>query len=302
MVRQLPHTGEIFLDHVAHFVPRLDLGARTLEALGFRLTPFTAQQNRTAQGMVPAGMANRCIMLDEGYLEFLTVVSGTELARQFRAATARHVGLHLIAFATADAAEAHRSMAEEGFCPHAPVSLTRPVETADGETAEARFTVLRVPPEAMPEGRIQMLQHHSEAAVWQERWLGHANGVVSLNAVLIAVSDPEESAARFGRFVGRAPVRRDARWILPLDRGRCVFLAHDRMRDVAPWAEPRMSAPWIVATALSSDDVGLTSVRFAAGGLRPEEIGRDQAVYALPPEIGGFITVLPREAVPVWAA
>ena len=65
MAKQLPGPSEIFLDHLAHFVPNLDEAGATLERLGFRLTPFTAQQNRTPQGMVPAGMANRCIMLRE---------------------------------------------------------------------------------------------------------------------------------------------------------------------------------------------------------------------------------------------
>src|SRR3546814_951187 len=67
IARQLPDRGEIFLDHLAHFVPSLDCAAAVLEKLGFRLTPFAAQRNRPPNGNEPSGMANRCVMLREGY-------------------------------------------------------------------------------------------------------------------------------------------------------------------------------------------------------------------------------------------
>src|SRR3546814_7263498 len=201
--------GEVFLDHLAHFVPSLACAAAALEKLGFRLTPFAAQRNRTSNGTEPSGMANRCVMLREGYLEFLTAVSQSELARQFRTATARHVGLHLVALSVGDWQAAQARLASNDFRPNDPVHLARPVEDEDGKLREARFTVLRVPPEVMPEGRIQLLEHHTRDAVWQARWLGHANGIVALKAVLIAVADPDAAAARFGRFIGRAPTPRE---------------------------------------------------------------------------------------------
>src|SRR3546814_19091159 len=123
-----------------------------LEKLGFRLPPFAAQRNRTPNGNEPSGMANRCVMLREGYLEFLTAVSQSELARQFRAATARHVGLHLVAPSVGDWQAAQARLASEGFQPNDPVPLARPVAEGVGQSREARFTVLRAPPEAYTPG------------------------------------------------------------------------------------------------------------------------------------------------------
>ena len=40
--------------------------------------------------------------------------------------------------------------------------MSRPVETATGPDIAA-FTIARVEPDVMPEGRIQMLTHHTEA-------------------------------------------------------------------------------------------------------------------------------------------
>ncbi len=301
MTRQLPEQDEVFLDHVAHFVPDLDAAAALLARVGFRLTPFTAQQNRTPQGIVPAGMANRCIMLREGYLEFLTAVGDTELARQFHAATARYVGLHLIAFALADPAGAHARLEAGGFRPKAPVNLTRPVTDADGAPGEARFTVLRVPPEVMPEGRVQALQHHTPELVWQPRSLEQDNAVVSLKAVLLSVPDPQEAAQRFGRFVGRTPRRADRRWLLPLERGACVFVAPEDLPAVLPWAGPPPAAPAILATGLGSADPARTAACFAAGGLEPRTLAPGQSLYRFPPEIGGAATVVAQDAQVCWA-
>ena len=52
------------------------------------------------------------------------------------------------------------------------VEMQRPVGTATG-TGTAAFTIARVEPDVMPEGRIQMLTHHTEHTVWQPRWLAH---------------------------------------------------------------------------------------------------------------------------------
>src|SRR3546814_15159989 len=109
-------SAAIFRSHLAHFVPSLDCAAAVLEKLGFRLTPSAAQRNRTPNGNEPSGMANRCVMLREGYLEFLTAVSQSELARQFRAATARHVGLHLVALSVGDWQETGSASCRERVC------------------------------------------------------------------------------------------------------------------------------------------------------------------------------------------
>ena len=84
--------------------------------------------------------------------------------------------------------------------------MPRPVDTEAG-TATAAFTIARVEPGVMPEGRIQMLTHHTEQAVWQKRWLKHPNSAIGLIDVVIAVADVEEAAQRFARFTGRTATR-----------------------------------------------------------------------------------------------
>ena len=74
--RQKPPPGELYLDHVSHFVPDLEAAARVLERLGFAVTPVSIQQTREG----PVGASNRCVMLEEGYLELLTPTHDTPTA------------------------------------------------------------------------------------------------------------------------------------------------------------------------------------------------------------------------------
>src|SRR5256885_2337453 len=166
MTNQLPRPGARFLDHRAPFVPEMDAAAAALERCGFRLTPFTAQTNRVDGEPVPAGTGNRCAMLRQGYVEILTAVAtpggNTELARQLRERIADHVGLHLAAFSSADAAAEHRRLAEARFATLPLVDMRRPGTTRTGSD-ESRFTIPLIAHHRMPEGPAQLLTHHPAA-------------------------------------------------------------------------------------------------------------------------------------------
>ena len=147
---QLPASGQVFLDHVGCFVRDIDKVAEAMGGFDITLTPFTEQQNNGK----PAGTANRCAMFGRGYIEVLTPVSDTPLAAQMNSAIDRYEGLHLICFTTPDANVTAGGLDSQGFRLQSPVELRR--QTADGEAA---FTVLRLQPPGMPEGRIQFCTH-----------------------------------------------------------------------------------------------------------------------------------------------
>ena len=112
--RQLPAGDEIFLDHVAHFVRDAEAASRALARCGFAPTPVSIQVNPDpAGGTRPTGTGNVTAMFARGYIEVLFKTSDTPLSREFDAALARHAGLHLAAFAVADAEQAHRRLAAE---------------------------------------------------------------------------------------------------------------------------------------------------------------------------------------------
>src|SRR5947209_12785226 len=105
--RQLPRGDEIFLDHVAHFVRDRDAASAALVRAGFAPTPVSIQVSPDpAGGARLTGTGNVTAMLSRGYIEALFKTADTPLGRELDAALARHPGVHLAAFAVADAGEA----------------------------------------------------------------------------------------------------------------------------------------------------------------------------------------------------
>lgn len=281
---QLPEPGQVFLDHVAWFVPDMAAAELSFDRLGFTLTPYTPQNNAGPDGPVAAGTGNRCAMLDAGYLEILTSVPGSEtaLSRQLDAAMGRYSGVHLLAFATADAEAEGRRLEALGFHTLPVVHLRRPVEDA-GEDAEAAFTVLRLAPGAMAEGRIQFLTHHTPDLVWRPRFMAADNAVSGLSGVVIAVDDVADAARRYGDFTGRAPVSGGDNAVIALDRGSLILAGPENCRALVPGMElPAM--PFIAAVMLESSDMAATGEYLK---------GRGVDVRALDPGAGPGALLVP---------
>jgi len=299
--RQLPLGTEIFLDHVAHFVPDSAAAAEAMTRAGFAPTPVSVQTNPGPNGTsVPAGTGNVTAMLTRGYIEVLFKTSETPLAREFDAELTRYAGLHLIAFVVADARAASERVAGSGFRTAPVVALRRPVATATGE-AEAAFTVARVLPGEMAEGRVQYLTHHTEDAVWQKRWLTHPNGAKELVDVIAVVADIDEAAARYARFTSRRPVASGMGRSLLLDRGGVQLMEPAGFSRLVPGV-PIPNLPFIGAYAVRVD-----SILGAANGLRARGLNfeqRDNMLFVpFPPAlgVGAWIFVEERSDLP-WRA
>ncbi|MFZ3236700.1 MAG: VOC family protein [Stellaceae bacterium] len=293
MPGQVPEPGALFLDHVAHFVPAIEPAAAALERCGFRLTPFTAQTNRVDGKPVAAGTANRCAMLRCGYVEILAATADpplgdTPLARQLREGLARHVGLHLAAFSSADAADERRRLAAAGFPVQPLVDMRRPAATQNG-AAEARFSIARIGPDAMPEGRIQFLTHHTPSLVWPEAYLDHPNGARALAALWVAAADPDEAARRFARFTGR-PVRGDRdSTAITLDRGVLRFAAPTFLRRQFGIV-PGPPLPYLAAYEIEIESLDVLRPVLASAELAARALAlADGVAVMLPPAIGGTI-------------
>src|SRR5215470_4982986 len=204
--RQLPLGEEIFLDHVGHFVDDAKSASDALIRAGFAPAPAAIHTSPDPGGgaPVPTGTGNVTAMLTRGYIEALFKTADTPLGRELDSAIARYGGVHLAAFAVSDAAAAHRRLETAGFRVRPLVEMQRPVETAEGPDVAA-FTIARVEPGQMAEGRIQILTHRTERTVWQPRWLDHANGAMGLIDVVIVSGDIEDAGSRFSRFLDRPP-------------------------------------------------------------------------------------------------
>jgi len=266
-VRQTPAPGEIFLDHVGWYVPDMDAAAAAFERLGFRLTPFTAHADEQPDGSrAPSGTANRCAMLERGYLEVLTHTPelDTTRARELRAGLARYTGLHLIAFTCADAETESARLRSAGFATQPTVRLRRPMPLDSGGEGTAAFSVVRLPPGAMPEGRIQLLTQDTPDTVWQPSTIARDNAIEALSGVVVASANPDEARSRFARYLGRSVPQRG---MLELARGRVIFMTADEFRAAVPGAAVP-SLPFIGAAVLRSRDLAATRDYFTRRGVR----------------------------------
>jgi len=228
-----PAPGQILLDHTGHFVSDAAAATDSLVALGFTVTPYSAQVQPdpdTGEARL-TGTGNVCVMLDHGYLEFLVHTADTPIGLEFRAALDRRAGLHLSAFAVPDAAQRHADLLADGHPMRPLVRFSRDVETADG-TETARFTVARLRAGTMPEGRVQVLTHHTVAAMWQDRWTAHPNTAHSLRSIIISAPDVDETAARFSRFLGVPAVPARAGQRIELSRGAVEILPEGAATDL----------------------------------------------------------------------
>src|SRR5262245_31439860 len=210
--RQRPPAGELNVDHLGHFVPDLDAAAAVWEKLGFRVTPISHHQ---ANGK-PAGTSNRCVMLEEGYLELLAPTLETPNAQRVRDRMKRFVGVHLACFGTPSAEADHARLAAHGFEPEPLVRLEREIDTGE----RVRFNVVYVAPQRMAEGRVQYCEHLTPETVWRK---GFVNEDVRLRAVYVVADDPVSTAARWAHFSGTLPQRAGDFVELRCARGRVVI-------------------------------------------------------------------------------
>jgi hypothetical protein len=278
--RQLPLGEEIILDHVGHFVTDREAASHAFVRCGFAPTPESVQVN--PDGTL-TGTGNVCAMFARGYVEVLFKTADTPLGAELDLSMARYRGVHLAAFAVADAGKAHARLGGAGFALRPLVNMQRPVDTETGP-ATAAFTVARVERGAMAEGRIQILTHHTEDAVWQKRWLAHPNGARALASVVIVVADVEEAAARFVRFTGRHATPTRSGQMIALDRGRVELVTRAAFEaalpEIAVMGLPFMGAYGVVVASLDTAGTLLTRA-----GLRTRRTS-DRLVVPFPEELG----------------
>lgn len=225
-------------------------------------------------------------MLREGYLEFLTPTGDTVIASQLRAAIHRYTGVHLLALGSSTPELDHARLEKNGFAPLPAVALQREIGTEHGNET-AKFTVVRVPPGTMAEGRIQFCQQHTPQWLWQQRWLTHANGARSLAAVILCVADPQEAAQRYARYTGLLAQVAQGQWRIDTQRGSLLFVTPDTLQRALGIVAPAL--PWIAGYVITSDDIAVSRRHFASAGCAARELDAGRILLEWPNTVGGVV-------------
>lgn len=274
--QQIPHPGSLLVDHISHFVPDLGAASRALEALGFTVTPVSAQQTQDG----PAGTSNVCVMLEHGYLEFLAPTADTPNAQRLRTSMQRYPGAHLVCFGTPDAEGEHARLKRHGFEPQPLVRLSREVQSGE----KAQFKVVRAAPGKMPEGRIQFVQHQTPEVIWRPEYLGHANNVVKLACVFTVADDPVDAGARWARFAALLPRPAGEFVHLPTARGHILIGSRDSWSTLLGDAP---AAPALAGYALECRDPSILVSRCKLLGLALRKLRENLYAVSLPGALGG---------------
>jgi hypothetical protein len=274
-------TGAGSLDHVGICARDPAPLWAAYESLGFHLTPVAQQSGRRSPD-APVELlatANRCAMLREGYVELLAILEPGRFDNGLERLLVRYAGMHILAFGIADAQTELARLRRAGIDLPGVSHLERPVDKPDGP--RARFSRLPLPD--APEGRLQLIQHHTPELMWQERWLHHPNRAVALDSVILAVESPAETAAALSRLTGRALEPDPAGgYRLPLPQGRVRILPPEALAAVLPGVvAPTM--PFLAGFVLRTDDGNAAARRLWAGlPLRQVPGG-----IMVPPELAG---------------
>ncbi len=266
----------VALDHVGVAARDLAPLAAAYERLGFTLTPVARQSGRRAPGLPvePYGTGNRCAFLRHGYIELIAVLDPARFDNGLQAWLSRYAGAHIVALAMEDETANLERLRRGGAAIPGVAHLERPVEPGG---PVARFARLPLPD--APEGRLQLIRHLTPELVWQERWTAHANGAVALEGVVLAATEPADTAARLSRLAG-LPVRPDPlggfRLVLPGAAGAAGPRSPaipTTLRVLPPAAVPRLfpgvsppALPSVVGMAVRTGD-GAASARRALAGL-----------------------------------
>jgi catechol 2,3-dioxygenase-like lactoylglutathione lyase family enzyme len=297
--RQLPERDEKFIDHVGYFVADLEAAGAQLERLGFRVSLVNVQTNAGARGeLKPSGTSNRLARLRFGFLEILAATHDTPLADQFKQQIARYAGLHLIAFSAADMRAERTRLTDAGFAMQGIVELRRRDRTLPDDPV-VHFSVLRPQPGVMAEGRIQWVRPNTPDTVWRPDTIT-TNGAEGLSDILFVVDDPAAAAARYGRYVGRAPAKRNGLHVVALERGGLVFADEGEAARLLPAFRPP-AVPFMAGQALRADLASMREV-LARAGVTPVYASSELLCVGPADALGGYLLFHAPAVADPWSA
>ncbi len=192
----MPKPTRCPFDHAVITVrERMDEAEAIYKRLGFTLT---------ARSFHLTGSCNRLMVFGEDYLELIGFPPAGQKIRPDLLESP--VGLDGLVFKAGDVQAIHKELVALGFPAGEPQALARML-TLPGSTLEqeARFTTVRLPRGALQGGRLYYCRHETPQLVWHPPFMSHANGAVGIASFTIAVPDPVEEVARYGKILDTQP-------------------------------------------------------------------------------------------------
>jgi catechol 2,3-dioxygenase-like lactoylglutathione lyase family enzyme len=255
--------------HLGVISRNLDAAVRQYERLGFAFTPVSLPRIPLTPGGASEalGVANRCAIFRDNYLEMLGVVD----AARWAAITAeqrgpydidrplrRYEGLHVLHFATDDIAAVYARLTAKNLLPTEIRPFQRPVDTIDGpQTMRAR--AFSFPPADNPEALLQIAQHDTPELVLQPRFMQHPNGAIALSEAIVCIAEPDGVAAKYAAYSAHSVRCSGHLRIVDLGATRLVVTDPDHLGEVLP-GQAAPILPFLAGFTVAADLAAATSV------------------------------------------
>ena len=191
------------LDHVAVVAAALERGRAAFARLGFRLTPRSSHREPVPPHGAVAdwGSGNHCAMFRQGYLEVLGITDPGGYKAHLDHRLARHEGLHLIGFGTADALAEVADLRARGVAIEAPQRLSCAVPFGEA-TRPGSFLIASLDPDVFPEADFIVIEQQTRDLLWPPALMDHPTGTVALDRAVVASADPAATIARLRLLPG----------------------------------------------------------------------------------------------------
>ena len=255
------------LHHVGVIHTNLNTLSEQYEKLGFLLTPVSIPKIIIEPGRSPEalGVGNRHALFEKNYLELLGIVDSQKWENMpkdklgpynIALPLKRYEGLHVMHFGTSHIELVKQRFHEQAIPCSEIKNFQRNVQTERGEqTMKAR--TISFPPEANPEGLIQVAQHDTPELVFQPQYMVHSNGAIRLIEHILCCENPKGVARNYEKLAGHKSVEIENNYfVIDLGDSKIIVIAPQHLADIVPNYTPP-TIPFMAAITIETSDLQL---------------------------------------------
>lgn len=257
--------GDIDVIHHPGLIVRdIEATVSRYEKLGFLFTPLSLHRITVDRDKEPVyfGAGNRTAVFERNFLEIVGIVdpqrwSQIPIAQRgpFNVDERLKVyeGLHILHLGADDIEVVRARFERESIACSSVAMVQRPVETPDGERT-MRALSMQYAKGQNPEGLTQIAQHLTPEVALHPHYMRHPNGARLLTEVIICDTNPQEMAAKYGRYAGRTPERHGALHLVSLPHSRIVAVDPEGLQSMVPGYEPPV-LPFLAGITLATQSM-----------------------------------------------
>jgi hypothetical protein len=260
------------------------------ERLGFFFTPLSLPRISLEPGTPPQpfGAGNRTAVFEENYLEVLAHTdlglwnSTTPQQRgpfDIDVPLSRYEGMHVMHFGTDDISGLHDRLTAHGTACTEIRPFERNVDTPGGQQM-MKARAFSFPPDAHPEGLVQIAQHLTPELVLQRRFMQHPNGARLVIESIVCTGEPEEYARKYGLYTGASPRRTGGHFAVDFGaRSRVTVVTPEQVHGIVP-GSVAPADPSLVGFTVLVADLGHVADLLARNNVPFQTVGARLAVAA----------------------